>query len=277
MNTLVTVSCNVKSDSQTSPSSGKVARQNKFRYPVRTASCSALLKRKESELKLYSKKKNKNSFEVSSNPEVTESPFLPEETLGVQYGMCKPTARKPSICSFPPNYAHINSDGVPEINICDISPIIQDNPKRNTVVSNPHSPYTSPLSPVKVFASTSLLPASPIPFLTSSPTTNRYSFCGSYSTNYATVGDNLKYIEDQTHTLAPCKQSPKPTERNRPFSISPSYQSDLSDCSFFPPTSSSYKYYSPQSPSIPEESEIANMNMFTNNSYYVEGTYSTNY
>jgi hypothetical protein len=177
MNTLVTVSCTVKNDTQTSPQSRKVAPQNRFRHPLRTTSCGALLKN-EFPFLVISKKRKKKSFEVSSNPEVTESDFLEEDSLYDQYGMCKKVLRKPSICSYPPSY--LSCDAVPEIKICGISPLKQTNPKRNTVIKlNPQSTFTSPLSPVKVFASTSLLPISQVPALTSSPTTNRYSFCGS--------------------------------------------------------------------------------------------------
>ena len=47
----------------------------------------------------------------------------------------------------------------------------------------------------------------------------------------------------------------------RPFSVSPSYQSELSDCSFFPPTHSSSRkyspYYSPMETIIPEEETMS--------------------
>ena len=239
MNTLVTVSCSVKSDNQTSPNSGRVSLQNKFRQPVRTASCGALV-RHENTFRAISRKKKKKSFEVSSNPEVSEDEYLKEDTLSVQYQMCKPSHSKSSICTYPPSYA------VPELKVC--SSFLKPNPKRNTVVyMNPQSPYTSPLSPVKVFASTSLLTTSSITVLSSSPTTNRYSFCGS-SPNYAACEKDLKYIDDPTTA-----NNLQAGQRDRTFSISPSYQSDLSDCSFFPPTASSYKYYSPQSPSMAEE------------------------
>ena len=254
MNTLVTVSCTVKNERQTSPKSRKVALQNRFRHPLRTASCGALFKN-EFPFQVISKKKKKKSFEVSSNPEVTESDFLEEDSLHDQYGMCKTVLRKPSICSYPPSYAHLSCDAVPEIKICGISHLIQTNPKRNTVINlNPQGTFTSPLSPVKVFSSRSLLPTSQVPALTSSPTTNRYSFCES------SCEDDLKYIDEPSVT-----NILQPTEQSRPFSISPSYQSDLSDCSFFPPTASSYKYYSPQSPSIQEENEFSYANFCRSN------------
>ena len=84
MNTLVTVSCTVKNDSQTSPKSRKVVLQNRFRHPLRTASCGALLKN-EFPFKVISKKRKQKSFEMSSNPEVTESDFLEDDSLYDQY------------------------------------------------------------------------------------------------------------------------------------------------------------------------------------------------
>ena len=120
MNTLVTVSCTVKNDSQTSPKSRKVVLQNRFRHPLRTVSCGTLLKN-EFPFKVISKKWKQKSFEVSSNPEVTESDFLEEDSLYDQYGMCKTILKKPSICSYPPSYGHLSCDLHPTFVLC-VSP-----------------------------------------------------------------------------------------------------------------------------------------------------------
>ena len=62
----------------------------------------------------------------------------------------------------------------------------------------------------------------------------------------------------------------------RPFSVSPSYQSELSDCSFFPPTHSSNTrryppYYSPMADIIPEAEETMSTSLdllLTSDKYY---------
>ena len=242
MNTLVTVSCTVKSDDQSSPKSGRVSLQSKFRPPERTASCGALFKNQNT-LAATNKRSKKKSFEVSSNPEVAEEGYWQDESLGAQYELCGPMLRKPSICSYPPSFTPHTPCDVPQVKVFPIPPLTSSNPKRNTVIQmTPQSSYTSPLSPVKIFSASNLLTTSSIPALSTSPTANRYSFSGS-SPNYVAC-DDMKYIDEpQTTTAATIPH--KPTT----FSISPSYQSELSDCSFFPPTASSYHHY-PHSPSI---------------------------
>ena len=218
MNTLVTVGCTVKTESQTSPQTGKVGLYGRFKHPHRTVSCGALLKN-ENTSKFNQKERKKNSFEIASNPEVEKDQLTDDEMLRRQ----QYSHRKQSICSYPPSFLHTGEDAVPEIKVSCQQPLLTPNPKRNTVIN-----LMSPLSPVKVFSSTSLLPV-----LTSSPQTNRYSF-GSYV--QLKDKDSLKYIDESSNVVT----------SDRPFSISPSYQSEFSDCSFFPPTASSFKCPSPQ-------------------------------